>query len=134
MEAKFQVIREQSELNQWKNTQAVIKWFKNNEKKKELIFLIFDVVKFYPSISKKLLVKALKWARDFVEITDEEIEVIMAARKAMLYMNGEPWSKKGGEVFDVGMGFFNGAEICEFTGLYILAELKKDIEMIHWGW
>ena len=94
-----------------------------------MTFLIFDVVKFYPSISKKLLVKALKWARDFVEITDEEIEVIMAARKAMLYMNGEPWSKKGGEVFDVGMGFFDGAEICELTGLYMLAELKKDIEI-----
>ena len=41
----------------------------------------------------------------------------------MLYVNGEPWAKKGEEVFDVGMGFFDGAEICEITGLYILEEL-----------
>jgi hypothetical protein len=57
---------------------------------------------------------ALKWSRKYVEISDEDIEVIMAARKAMLYMNGEPWAKKGGEVFDVGMGFFDGAEVCGY--------------------
>ena len=74
--------------------------------------------------------KALKWSRKYVEISDEEIEVIMAARKAMLYMNGEPWAKKGGEVFDVGMGFFDRAEVCELTGLYILEELEDlDIDV-----
>ena len=76
-----------------------------------------------------MLVKALKWARNFVEITDEEMEVILAARKAMLYMNGKPWAKKGGEIFDVGMVFFDGAEICEITGLYMLSELEKEIEI-----
>ena len=44
--------------------------------------------------------KALKWCRKYVDLSDEEIEVVMAARKAMLYVNGEPWAKKGGEVFD----------------------------------
>ena len=39
-------------------------------------------------------------------------------------MNGEPWAKKGGEVFDVGMGFFDGAEVCEIVGLFILEELE----------
>ena len=39
--------------------------------------------KFYPSIDKKLLIKALKWCRKYVEMSDEEIEVVMAARKAM---------------------------------------------------
>jgi hypothetical protein len=44
------------------------------------------------------------WCRKYVEISDEEIEVIMAARNAMLYMDGEPWAKKGADIFDVGMG------------------------------
>ena len=108
----------------------MIKWFKQLKNKKNLAFIIFDVEKFYPSITKTLLMKALKWSRKYVEISDDDIEVIMAARKAMLYMDGEPWAKKGGDVFDVGMGFFDGAEICEIVGLYILEELAGlDIEV-----
>ena len=40
-------------------------------------------------------------------------------------MNGEPWSKKGGGIFDVGMGFFDGAEVCELVGLFLLNELAE---------
>ena len=130
LEEKIRIIREKSQLNQWKNTISVINWFKQLKNKKNLAFILFDVEKFYPSITKTLLMKALKWSRKYVEISDEDIEVIMAARKAMLYMNGEPWAKKGGEVFDVGMGFFDGAEVCELTGLYILEELEDlDIDV-----
>ena len=38
--------------------------------------------------------------------------------------------QEGGDVFDVGMGFFDGAEICKIVGLYILEELAGlDIEV-----
>ena len=37
---------------------------------------------------------ALRWCRKYVEMSDQDIEIIFAARKAMLYMNGEPWAKK----------------------------------------
>ena len=30
---------------------------------------------------------------------------------------------KGDEIFDVGMGFFDGAEICELVGLFLLEKL-----------
>ena len=90
---------------------------------------MFDVERFYPSIDKTLLEKALKWCKKYVELTDEEIDVIMAARKAMLYMDGEPRAKKGGEIFDVGMGFFDGAEVCELCGLFLLDEIKKEINI-----
>jgi hypothetical protein len=122
LEQKIETIRKISQLNQWKNTHSVIKWFKKLEKKKNLAFIIFDVEKFYPSISKPLLLKALQWCRKYVEISDEEIEVIMAARNAMLYMDGEPWAKKGADISDVGMGFFDCAEICELVGLFIIEE------------
>ena len=125
LEGKIQTIREKSQLNQWKNTNSVIKWFKGLSNKKKLSFLIFDVEKFYPSISKNLLIKALKWARKYVELSDEEIEVILAARKAFLYLDGEPWTKKGEDIFDVGMGFYDGAEVCELVGLFILEELQE---------
>ena len=45
-------------------------------------------------------------------------------------VNGEPWAKKGVDIFDVGMGFFDGAEICEIVGLFLLEELKElDIDV-----
>ena len=112
-------------MNQWKNTQATINWFKSLKNKEKLAFIVFDVEKFYPSIDQKLLLEALKWCRKYVNMSDKEIEVIMAARKAMLYMDGEPWAKKGGDIFDVGMGFFDGAEICEIIGLFLLEELEQ---------
>ena len=91
--------------------------------------IVFDVERFYPSIDKTLLEKALKWCKKYVELTDEEIDVIMAARKAILYMYGEPRAKKGGDIFDVGMGFFDGEEVCELCGLFLLDEIKKEINI-----
>ena len=129
LEEKIRIIREKSELEQWKNTLSVINWFKKIPNKKKLSFLIFDVEKFYPSIDKNLLLKALKWCRKYVDVTDDEIEIIMAARKAMLYLDGQPWSKKGGDIFDVGMGFFDGAEVCEVIGLFMLEEIRKDLKI-----
>ena len=32
--------------------------------------------------------------------------------------------KKGNSIFDVGMGSFDGAEICEVVGLFLLAQLQ----------
>ena len=81
--------------------------------------------KFYPSISKDLLLSALKWARKYAEISDDEIEIILAARKTFIFVDGEPWTKKGEEIFDVGMGFFDGAEVCEIVGLFMLEKLQE---------
>ena len=44
----------------------------------------------------------------------------MHARKSLLFSNSESWIKKGHNTFDVTMGSFDGAEICELVGLYIL--------------
>ena len=108
-----------------KNTQATINWFKNLKNKNKLAFIIFDVEKYYPSIDKNMLLKALLWCRKYVDMNDDEIEIIMAARKAMLYVKREPWAKKGGSLLNVGMGFFDGAEVCELVGLFLLEELEE---------
>ena len=87
-------------------------------------FIVFDVEKFYTTISKDLLENSLKWARKYVEISDEEIDVVMKSRMSMMFVNGSPWVKKEGEAFDVGMGFYDGAECCEIIGLYLLEQLQ----------
>ena len=48
----------------------------------------------------------------------------MQARKTLLFQKGEPWIKKSGtEDFDVLMGCYDGAEVCELVGSYMLIQL-----------
>ena len=50
----------------------------------------------------------------------------MQSRKTLLFNNNEPWVKKTGEEnFDVPMGFYDGAEVCELVGTYILKKFKN---------
>ena len=41
-------------VNQWKNSNAVIEWFKNILNKSKRSFIVFDIENFYPSISLTL--------------------------------------------------------------------------------
>ena len=85
------------------------------------IFMQFDIEEFDSSISKELLLKAITYAKTLVNISDEEINTIMHSRKSLLFNNTDIWIKKNGDPdFDVIMGSFNGAELCELVGLYIL--------------
>ena len=51
-------LRKSLHLNQWKNTQEVIDWFKGIDNKQCYKFIMFDIKDFYPSISKELLTDA----------------------------------------------------------------------------
>ena len=42
-------------LNQWKNTESVIEWFKRLKHKSQHKFVVFDIKDFYPSIKQNLL-------------------------------------------------------------------------------
>ena len=48
----------------------------------------------------------------------------MHSRKSLLFSNSDAWIKKSGDMFDVTMGSFDGAEICELVGLYLLDKLS----------
>ena len=120
-------------VNQWKSDKEVIGWFNNLESRDRCTFIKFDVDNFYPSITLELFNKAIAFAKQHTEIPDWEIEVIMQARKTLLFNNGEPWCKKNNEDdFDVPMGSYDGAEVCELVGAFLLNEIsrimdKKDI-------
>ena len=118
-------VRNASGLNQWKNTTSVIHWFKNLKNKNQLKFIQFDICEFYPSITEELLDQALDFASDFVAISEGDIRTIKQARKSLLYNSDTPWIKKGDTNFDVAMGSFDGAEVCELVGLLILSKLKS---------
>ena len=44
----------------------------------------------------------------------------MHSRKSLLFSNNEIGVKKDNPDFDVTMGSFNRAEVCELVGLYLL--------------
>lgn len=114
-------IRRKTNYNQWRNTMQVIDWFKNLPNKKSTTFVMFDIVSFYPSITLEILQKALKFAETYCRITPIVIDTILNARKSFLFYKGEPWIKKDHtDHFDVTEGSFDGAEVCELVGLYML--------------
>ena len=60
------------------------------------------------------------------DISDEDISIIKHARKSLLFNHGKPWIKNNNSnLFDVTMGSYDGAEICELVGLFILNHLGK---------
>ena len=77
-------LRERTKLNQWKNSFSVIDWFKKLNDKENLSFLLFDIVEFYPNITEDLLKKALEYAKNHVNISQEEVKIILQTKKAFL--------------------------------------------------
>ena len=70
--------------------------------------------------------KTFEFVRDQkVFISQQDVDIVMHARKLFLYNNGKPWVKKGDVNFDVPMGSYDGAEICELIGLYLLHKISS---------
>ena len=110
--------------NQWRSTSTVIEWFRAIERKKTCKFIKFDIAEFYPSISAGLLENSINFARSIIKIEDKIIDIIYHARKCLLFHDGNEWVKKeGNPSFNVTMGSYDGAEVCELVGLYLLGKL-----------
>ena len=111
-------------LNQFRSSDAVLEWFEKKTDKNHFL-LTFDIESFYPSISKEVLTKCLDWAEENMMFDDHDREVIMAARRSVLFFRNQVWTKKG-DSFDVTMGSSDGAEISELVGLFLLDRLNKE--------
>ena len=119
-------LREKLKVNQWKNSNSVISWFNSIKDKPSHTFLSFDIVEFYPSITEKLLDNVIKWAKTLTNIPDDCITIIKHARKSLLFYQDKTWVKKSHEsLFDVTMGSYDGAEVCELVGLFLLNILTE---------
>ena len=86
--------------------------------------MIFDIKDFYSSISKKLLDGSINFARQHVQIKKKDFSIIQHARKSLLYNKEIPWQKKNINLFDVAVGAYNGSEVCEIVGLFLLNKRK----------
>ena len=121
-------------MNPWPNSSEVIKWFKNIKNKNLHTFTVFDIQEFYPYIGEKLLKDAVLFAQIHTNISRKDIEVVFHCRRSLLFHDNEPWIKKDSNGdFDVTMGSYDGAEVCELVGLFMLNELSKSLTKITLG-
>ena len=119
-------IRRGIKVNQWRNAQGVISWFTGIKNKEKSSFTKFDIVDFYPSISKDLLTNDINFASTITSIGKKVIDTTMHSRKSLLFVNNEIWVKKDNRNFDITMGSFDWAEVRELVGLYYLNILKSE--------
>ena len=118
-------IRSIEKLNQLQSTNGAIKWFNGLKHKNQRHFLISDVLSFYPSITEKILKNSFSWARYLIRIPEADELLVFMARNSLLFVDSKPWVKKENPSFDVTMGSFDGAEVAEFVGLFLLNELTS---------
>ena len=119
-------VKELTKLEQWKNTGDATTWFTNRKQKHCRNFIQFDIDGFYPAITAELLEEALAWAGTIVEISEDERKIIFQRKKLILFKGNQAWSKKGQDFFDVTMGSYDGAEVCELVGLFLLHRLREN--------
>ena len=113
------------QVNQWKNSSSVLQWFERLANKSSLLFICFDVVEFYLSISEVHLNHALDFASGHLNISASERHTIIDSKHSLLFSEGQPWEKRNSTSnFDVKMGSYDGAETCELVGCYLLSQLK----------
>ena len=110
--------------NQWKSTSEVIEWFKNIRNKQKHKFILFDIKDFYLTIMKDLLTKCFNFAQEKVQIFSDDKKIIHHARKSLLFNERGEQIKKDG-LFDVTMGAYDGAEVCELVGTFSLDKISE---------
>ena len=82
------------QVNQWRNSESVIKWFYSIENKSQCKFIQLDIAEFYPSISEEILDNAVLFAQQYINFLEKDLSIIKHCRKSLLYNNDEPWKKK----------------------------------------
>ena len=117
-------LRDSLRINQWKDTSKVMEWFFKIPDKNRHNFAIFDIKDFYPSISEKLLTNALNFAKEITDISREDMQIMYHARKSLLFSNEKPLMKREGNLFDVTMGAYAGAKVCESVGIFMLNKIS----------
>ena len=87
----------------------------------------------YFYITEHTLDRALDLATQHVTMSHNDIRIIKHCCKSLLFHDGKLWIKKLNHLFDVTMGSFDGAQMCELVGALILSQLSRIINKIDMG-
>ena len=80
---------EKLNVNQWKNTEMVIHWFKSIEQKSKCFFTQFDIIEFYPFITEKILEDVVVFTKQHMEVAEKDLRIIKHYRKSLLHDENE---------------------------------------------
>ena len=67
--------------------------------------------------------------REYTDITDEEIEIILACRKSVLSNNHRTLVKSHVDKFNVPIGAYDSAQVADLVGIYILDMLGRIVNL-----
>ena len=70
-----------------------------------------------------------KFAEEKVQVSNDDKRIIYHARKSLLFNEEGTWMKKDG-LFDVTMGAYDGAAVCEVVGTFLLDKISEKYEKI----
>ena len=105
-----------------------IKWFQSITNKNNCRFIKFDVSEFYPTISEELLEKSINFAKNMINIDANKIRIIKHAPKSLLFDSTGVWVKnEDNPLFDVTMGNFDEAEVCEIVTTNLVETEFRDV-------
>ena len=76
------------------------------------------------------MIEAIDFARLHVEVNTKDLKIILHARKSLLFNAEHTWIKKEGGLFDVTMGAYDGAEVCELVGTFLLSLIRSKYENV----
>ena len=76
-----------SKYNLCENSLNTVDWFKTIKNISTKTFIQFDIIEFYPFITRELLLKSLNQAKEYTNITEKEIEIILTCKKSILTDN-----------------------------------------------
>ena len=119
-------LRQKIAPNHIYSTQQAVSWFKNMKNKSDAKFILFDINSFYPNITQELIRKAINFAKQHVYVHENSIKIIEHSRKSLLWYNDQPWVKIKDENCDVAQGQFDGAEISDLVGIYMLSLISGE--------
>ena len=91
-------------------------------------FIEFDIIDFYCSITKELLLLSINLARNYTDINQEELDIILAYRKSVQCYK-KTWEKITTDNFGITMRSFDSVEIADFVGIYILDALGRFLNL-----
>ena len=113
-------------LNQWRNTETRVKQLTSLR-----VFAVNTCASSSYLTLKNFILPLLKTWKSFKNfkvqtlLSDNDQAIIHHARKSLPFNDQQSWIKRNSGLFDVTMGAYDGAEVCELVGNYLLYELSK---------
>ena len=99
-----------------KHVISMIEWFVNIKEKKRLSFRLFDIESSHSSVTERLLMNAIQFAKQIIETSNYDMSFIKQSRKTLSFNEKIPWVKKdGSEDFDVAKVCFDGSKVFKFV-------------------